>query len=91
MDKQKKKLLDEQTWTLKHQKARQKIATSFHKLKVCWKILYSALKPVISFFGGLLLYYVGGSGVLKVVGKLKFSFVNSRVVGYGTPKYLLCP
>nr|XP_011462683.1 PREDICTED: chromatin structure-remodeling complex protein SYD isoform X2 [Fragaria vesca subsp. vesca] len=33
MDKQKKKLLDEQTWTLKHQKARAKIATSFHKLK----------------------------------------------------------
>ena len=51
MDKQKKKLLDEQTWTVKHQKARQKIATSFHKLKVCWKILYGALKPVISLFG----------------------------------------
>ncbi|KAM5569108.1 hypothetical protein ABKV19_016562 [Rosa sericea] len=33
MDKQKKKLLDEQTWTLKHQKARAKIATSFYKLK----------------------------------------------------------
>ncbi|XP_061992517.1 chromatin structure-remodeling complex protein SYD isoform X2 [Rosa rugosa] len=33
MDKQKKKLLDEQTWTLKHQKARAKIVTSFHKLK----------------------------------------------------------
>lgn len=34
MAKQKKKLLDEQNWTLKQQKARQKIATCFHKLKV---------------------------------------------------------
>ncbi|XP_016647529.1 PREDICTED: chromatin structure-remodeling complex protein SYD isoform X2 [Prunus mume] len=33
MAKQKKKLLDEQNWTLKQQKARQKIATCFHKLK----------------------------------------------------------
>ncbi|BBG93235.1 P-loop containing nucleoside triphosphate hydrolases superfamily protein [Prunus dulcis] len=33
MAKQKKKLLDEQNWTLKQLKARQKIATCFHKLK----------------------------------------------------------
>ncbi|XP_070671595.1 chromatin structure-remodeling complex protein SYD-like isoform X3 [Malus domestica] len=33
MDKQKKKLLDEQTWILKQQKAKQKIATCFQKLK----------------------------------------------------------
>ncbi|XP_021808623.1 chromatin structure-remodeling complex protein SYD isoform X1 [Prunus avium] len=33
MAKQKKKLLYEQNWTLKQQKARQKIATCFHKLK----------------------------------------------------------
>ncbi|CAN6551450.1 unnamed protein product [Malus baccata var. baccata] len=33
MDKQKKKLLDEQTWILKQQKAKRKIATCFHKLK----------------------------------------------------------
>lgn len=35
MDQQKKKFLEERNWILKQQKTKQKIAASFHKLKVC--------------------------------------------------------
>lgn len=35
MDQQKKKHLEEQNWILKQQKAKQRIAVSFHKSKVC--------------------------------------------------------
>lgn len=35
MDQQKKKHLEEQNWILKQLKAKQRIAASFHKLKVC--------------------------------------------------------
>jgi len=35
MDQQKKRLLIEQNWVQKQQKTKQRMATSFHKLKVC--------------------------------------------------------
>lgn len=37
MDQQKKKLLVEQSWALKQHKAKQRITTCFHKLKVCYE------------------------------------------------------